>query len=53
MTQSEPSLHLPLWKHCLGFIPDHMVDKTLSAMKQIMDTVEGETWEHMQDDLIS
>jgi hypothetical protein len=22
-------------------------------MKQIMDTVEGETWEHMQDDLIS
>jgi hypothetical protein len=37
----------------LGFIPDHVVDKTLSATMQMVDTVEAETREHMQDHLVS
>jgi hypothetical protein len=37
----------------LGFIPDHVVDKTLSATTQMVDTVEAETREHMQDHLVS
>ncbi len=52
-TQSEPSSNLPLWKYCLGFIPNHVVDKTLSATMHMVDTVEAETWEHMQDHLVS
>jgi hypothetical protein len=51
-TQSEPSSNLPPWKYCLGFIPNHVVDKTLSAMMQMVDTVEAETWEHMRDHLV-
>ena len=52
-TQSEPLSNLPLWKYCLGFIPDHVVDKTLSATMQMVDTVEAETREHMRDHLVS
>jgi hypothetical protein len=53
-TQSEPLSNLPApWKHHLGFIPDHVVDKTLSATMQMVDTVEAETREHMQDHLVS
>jgi hypothetical protein len=37
----------------LGIYPDHVVDKTLSAMTQMVDTVEAETWEHMQDHFFS
>jgi hypothetical protein len=52
-TQSEPSSNLPPWKYHLGFIPDHVVDKTLSLTMQMVDTVEEETQEHMQDHLVS
>jgi hypothetical protein len=37
----------------LGFIPNHVVDKTLSAMMQMVDTIEAETREHMRDHLVS
>jgi hypothetical protein len=52
-TQSDPLSNLPLWKYHLGFIPDHVVDKTLSATMQMVDTVEAETREHMRDHLVS
>jgi hypothetical protein len=52
-TQSESSSNLPPWKYHLVFIPDHVVDKTLSAMTQMVDTDEAETQEHMQDHLVS
>jgi hypothetical protein len=42
-TQYEPSSNLPPWKYCLGFIPDHVVDKPLSAMTQMVGAVEAET----------
>ena len=31
------------WKRCLGFIPDHVVTKTLAATSQLVPTVEAET----------
>jgi hypothetical protein len=37
-TQSEPLSNLPPWKNRLGFIPAHVVDKTLSATMQMVDT---------------
>ena len=37
------------WKRCLGFIPNHVVDKTLSATTQLVPTVESETREIMRD----
>jgi hypothetical protein len=52
-TQSEPLSNLPPWKYRLGFIPDLVVDKTLSATMQMVDTVEAETREHMRDGLVS
>jgi hypothetical protein len=52
-TQSEPLSNLPPWKYCLGFIPDHVVDKTLSATMQMVDTVEAETWDNMRDHVVS
>jgi hypothetical protein len=52
-TQSEPLSNLPPWKYCFRFIPDHVVDKTLSATMQMVDTVEAETREHMRDHLVS
>jgi hypothetical protein len=51
--ESDPLSNLPLWKHHLGFIPNHVVDKTLSATMQMVDTVEAETREHMRDHLVS
>ena len=45
--------HLPPWKHCLGFIPDHVVDKTLQATTQMVPTVEAETREHMRDHILT
>jgi hypothetical protein len=52
-TQSDPSSNLPPWQYHLGFIPNHVVDKTLSATMQMVDTVEAETREHMRDHLVS
>jgi hypothetical protein len=52
-TQSDPLSNPPPWKYHLGFIPDHVVDKTLSATMQMVDTAEAETREHMQDHLVS
>ena len=40
---------LELWKRCLGFTPDHVVSKTLSATSQLVPTVEAETREMMRD----
>jgi hypothetical protein len=37
------------WKRCLGFIPDHVVKKTLQATSQLVPTVESETREVMRD----
>lgn len=37
------------WKRCLGFSPDHVVDKTLLATTQMVPTVEAETREMMRD----
>ena len=37
------------WKRCLGFIPDHVVKKTLLATTQLVPTVESETREIMRD----
>ena len=37
------------WKHNLGFIPDHVVTKTLSATTQVVPTVEAESREIMRD----
>jgi Reverse transcriptase (RNA-dependent DNA polymerase) len=37
------------WKKCLGFTPDHVVDKTLRATTQLVPTVEAETREIMRD----
>lgn len=39
------------WKRCLGFIPDHVVRKTLLATTQLVPTVESETREIMRDHL--
>lgn len=39
------------WKRCLGFIPDHVVHKTLMATTQLVPTVESETREIMRDHL--
>ncbi|KAI2510363.1 hypothetical protein MHU86_4087 [Fragilaria crotonensis] len=33
------------WKQCLGFIPDHVVAKTLAATSQLVPSVEAETRE--------
>ena len=37
------------WKRCLGFVPDHVVTKTLAATSQLVPTVEAETRELMRD----
>ena len=37
------------WKQCLGFVPDHVVTKTLAATSQLVLTVEAETREMMRD----
>ena len=37
------------WKKHLGFAPDHVVAKTLSATTQLIPTVEAETGEIMRD----
>ena len=37
------------WKRCLGFLPDHVVAKTLVATTQLVPTVEAETREIMRD----
>jgi hypothetical protein len=47
-TQSDPLSNLPPWRYYLGFIPNHVVDKTLSATMQMV-----ETREHMLDLLVS
>ncbi len=44
---------LPPWKHHLGFAPDHVIQKMLEAMTQMVPTVEAETREVMQDHLMS
>jgi hypothetical protein len=43
-----PDRVLP-WKQCLGFIPDHVVVKTLEATSQLVPSVEAETREMMRD----
>ena len=40
-------------KHCLGFIPDLVVQKTLKATTQFVPTVEAESREHMQNHLLT
>jgi hypothetical protein len=45
-TVREPQID---WKRCLGFIPDHVVNKTLLATTQLVPTVESETREVMHD----
>lgn len=37
------------WKYRLGFIPDHVVQKTLACTTQMVPTVEAETREIMRD----
>lgn len=37
------------WKHCLGFTPTHVINKTLSATTQMIPSVEAETREIMRD----
>ena len=37
------------WKQCLGFVPDHVVAKTLEATSQLVPSVEAETREMMRD----
>lgn len=46
-----PTVQEPIidWKRCLGFIPDHVVKKTLLATTQLVPTVESETREIMRD----
>ena len=39
------------WKSCLGFTPEHVVAKTLSATTQLVPTVEAKTREIMRDHL--
>ena len=41
--------NLDLWARCLGFTPDHVASKTLSATSQLVPTVEAETREMMRD----
>ena len=54
MTKCAPSPpHLPPWKHHLGFIPNHVVTKTLHATTQMVTTVEAETREHMCDHIMT
>jgi hypothetical protein len=43
-----PSQIIP-WKQCLGFVPDHVVTKTLEATSQLIPSVEEETREIMRD----
>ena len=40
-------------KHCLGFIPDLVVQKTLKATTQFVPTVEAESREHMRNHLLT
>ncbi|KAL7575091.1 hypothetical protein ACA910_000459 [Epithemia clementina (nom. ined.)] len=47
------SPHLPPWKYRLGFIPDHVVEKTLQATTQMVSTVKAETREHMRDHILT
>jgi hypothetical protein len=37
------------WKKCLGFAPDHVITKTLSATTQLVPAVEAKTREIMRD----
>jgi hypothetical protein len=43
------STNLTSWKHNLGFVPDHVVTKTLNATTQMIPTVEAESREIMRD----
>ena len=43
-------IDLTEWKKCLGFTPDHVVDKTLLATMQLVPTVEAETRAMMRDE---
>jgi hypothetical protein len=45
------SVDLIKWKRHLGFVPNHVVQKTLQATTQIIPTVEAETREIMRDHL--
>lgn len=45
---SPPERVVP-WKQCLGFIPDHVVAKTLAATSQLVPSIEAETREVMRD----
>ena len=39
------------WKQTLGFVPDHVVARTLVATKQLIPSVEAESREIMRDHL--
>ena len=45
--------HEAPWKHCLGFIPDLVFQKTLKATTQLVPMVEAESLEHMRDHLLT
>ena len=45
----DDTVPLVQWKHRLGFVPDHVVRKTLDATTQLVPTVEAETREIMRD----
>ena len=45
--------HAAPWKHCLGFIPDLVVQKTLKTTTQFVPMVEDESREHIWDHLLT
>ena len=45
--------YLAPWKHCLGFVPDSIVHKTLQVTTQMVPTVKAETREHMCDHIVT
>lgn len=47
-TSLPPERLLP-WKQCLGFVPDHVVTRTLDATSQLVPSVEAESREVMRD----
>ena len=51
MKNSQP--HAAPWKHCLGFVPNLVVQKTLQATTQLVPTVEVESRKHIWDQLLT
>jgi hypothetical protein len=44
-----PAEMILLWKQTLGFVPDHVVARTLDATTQIIPSVKAESREIMRD----